>query len=128
MKGNASEGLTETRLGAGIDSSAEGGSSEVEAKGSSQEEARRFHRIGRRVGFARIGLGFLYLGILMVSGLSIALAGWSRTVVANPWGALAVYFSVLMAGHEILNFPLDTLGGYRAASGSGYPINPFSLG
>ena len=125
MKGNASEGLTETRLGAGIDSSAEGGPSEVEAKGSSQEEARRFHRIGRRVGFTRIGLGVLYLGILLVSGLSIALAGWSRSVVANPWGALAVHFSVLMAGHEILNFPLDILGGYRPAQRFGVSHQPF---
>ena len=126
MTGNGSEGLTETRVGAGMDSRTEGGLSEVEAKTASQEEARRFHRIGRRVGFARTGLGFLYLGILLVSGFSIALAGWSRSIVADPWGALAIYFSVLMAGHEILNVPLDILGGYRVAQRFGVSHQPFS--
>ena len=82
---------------------------------SHHDEARRYHRTGRRVGIARTALGFLFLAGLLFSGASIALADWTRVLTDNPWLGMALFCAVLMIGFEVLTLPLDYLGGHRLA-------------
>lgn len=92
----------------------------------SQQEAQKFHRIGRWMGLFRIVLGLLFLGVFLVSSFSIVLADWIRSIVVNPWGVLAIYLFVLQLGSEMLNFPMDFLSGYRLAHRFGVSHQPFS--
>lgn len=80
---------------------------------SAQDQARRYHRIGRIVGIARSALGFSFLAAALASGLSRALAGWIRTWTEDPWLEAAVFSALLILGYEVLSLPLDIYGGYR---------------
>ncbi len=78
-----------------------------------QEEARRYHRIGRIVGVSRSALGFLFLAAVLLLGPFRMLADWVQTLTANPWLEIAVLCAALFIGYEILTFPLDLYSGHR---------------
>jgi len=85
---------------------------QTNAPKSTDERARVYHRLARRVTYAEFGVGLAFLLVLLVTGLTF----WLRDLAAGIGGGwtivLLVYFVILTLAYEVISLPLAYYGGF----------------
>jgi STE24 endopeptidase len=76
-------------------------------------DARSYHRWHFRLGALRLVITAGYLGALLASGAAARLRDFLATWTSHWWLAVPCVVVILAAGHQLLTFPLDWLGGFR---------------
>lgn len=76
------------------------------------EKARAYNREKRILFVAELALGFLFLAVLLFSGLSLWLARRLESSAQNPWLVVLLYIVIVGAAFELIGLPLDFYGGF----------------
>ena len=76
-----------------------------------EDKSTRYHRLKRRSEVASLLWSAAALLLIVVSGLSVALAGWAQSL-APPWLASGIVVAALLAATEIAGLPLAWYGGH----------------
>jgi STE24 endopeptidase len=76
------------------------------------EKAKEYNREKRILFVAELIIGFLFLVILLFTGLSLLLARRLESVANNPWLVVLLYISIIGAAYELIGLPLEFYGGY----------------
>ena len=76
-----------------------------------EDKSTRYHRLKRRSEVASLLWSAAILLLLLVSGLSLTLAGWARAL-APTWLASGIVVAALVAATEIVGLPLAWYGGH----------------
>jgi len=76
------------------------------------DEAARYHRLQLWLGLAGFVLGVAYLLVLLVSGVSTALAAVVATWSSAWWSRVALVAAALALGQALLAFPLRWVRGF----------------
>ncbi|MFQ5885958.1 MAG: M48 family metallopeptidase, partial [Anaerolineae bacterium] len=76
-----------------------------------QKKAKEYARLRRRLLWADLALGGIYL-LAFLRGPSQALKAWSLSLTSHPFLAVAFYFWALALIYSVLLFPLEYYGGF----------------
>lgn len=77
-----------------------------------QQKARDYARLRHRLFFVNTGLALLFLGLMLLSGLSLELRKLVESWTANQWLAVPIYLAIFGGVYAILTLPLDLYSGY----------------
>jgi STE24 endopeptidase len=77
-----------------------------------EDRAKRYNRLRRRVGYAKLTLGLGFLVFLLASGLSAALLREVASVAGSRWLQLVLYVAALGLAYQLISLPLDYWGGH----------------
>jgi STE24 endopeptidase len=82
-------------------------------RGETENEKAKAYNHAKRVLFAaELGVGFLFLIVLLFSGASVAAVQRLETATPNVWFVILLYLLIVGVAYDLVVFPIDLYGGF----------------
>ncbi|MBI5114928.1 M48 family metallopeptidase [Candidatus Poribacteria bacterium] len=76
------------------------------------EKAKAYNRAKRVLFLIELGVGFLYLVVLLFSGVSVVITQKLETATYNVWFVILLYLLIIGVAYDLVAFPIDLYGGF----------------
>lgn len=84
--------------------------SQINLTGS--EKAKHYNRIKRRIGYAELAIGLIYLIAILFTGLTFTLRDLAVSLASAPVWWVMIYFLIIASVYEFMIFPLTLTSGF----------------